>query len=77
MIIEDGTGSGYKAQVDSEHKLSTRAITERRFVHAAEVEQEAYVLTTPFLTITVAGGGQRGLRQHKQHHKFLNVRLKL
>jgi len=35
-IIVDGTGSGYRAAVDSENRLKTDAVVEDAFVHAAE-----------------------------------------
>ncbi len=35
MIIEDGTGRGFKAEVNDEFELVTRAITEEEIVHAS------------------------------------------
>lgn len=53
-IIEDGTGKGFNAQVDSENRLFTRTIQESEFDNAVR-KGNAYNVNTKFLTITTAG----------------------
>ncbi len=56
MIITGGTGNGYSAKVTSENKLATYSVTETELMHVSEEEEDAYIITTPFLTITTTGG---------------------
>jgi len=53
-IIVDGTGSGYRAAVDSENRLKTDAIVEDAFVHAAE-EGKAFNINTEAMPISGTG----------------------
>ena len=45
MLIEDGTGGGYKAAVNSENKLRTYSVTEPEIVHVSEFEEQSYIWT--------------------------------
>lgn len=45
MILEDGTGGGYKAKVTSENLLRTYSVIEREITHASEDEKQAYIWT--------------------------------
>ena len=45
MIIEDGTGHGYKLRVDDENRLRAYAITEGHFTHSSENEENSYIWT--------------------------------
>jgi len=47
MIIEDGTGNGFKAEVNSDNKLKTYAVTEPDFLHRNEDNEQAYVWDFP------------------------------
>ena len=53
-IIVDGTGSGYRAAVDSENRLKTDAVVEDAFVHAAE-NGRAFNINTFELDISGTG----------------------
>ena len=53
-IIVDGTGSGYRAAVDSENRLKTDAIVEDAFVHAAE-EGQAFNINTKAILVSGTG----------------------
>ena len=54
--IEDGTGKGYRVQVDSENKLMTRAVSQDTISHISEEHEDAYGINTPLLTVTTTGG---------------------
>ena len=45
MLIEDGTGGGYKAQVTSEKMVRTYAMVESEISHVSERHGDAYVWT--------------------------------
>ena len=49
--IEDGTGRGFSAKVDSENRFFSRAITETEFDHAVR-KGLSFNVNTEFLTIT-------------------------
>lgn len=49
--IQDGTGKGYVAGVDSKNRLITSTINETTFQHAAE-QGDAFFLGTPSITLT-------------------------
>jgi len=51
-FISDGTGSGYKAEVDSQNRLQVNAVVEDAFTHAAE---EGYAFNINTGEITVSG----------------------
>ena len=50
MKIEDGTGSGKLAKVDSENRLRTSSVTETEALHAAE-EGRGYNINTGFISV--------------------------
>jgi len=50
-IIEDGGGDGYKANVSSDHRLLTRAVTETEEIDANE-RGDAYNVNTGTVTLT-------------------------
>ena len=54
FVIKDGTGSGYRASVDSDHRLHTAATTRTRSSAATETGQ-AFALSLPDYYITVPG----------------------
>jgi len=61
MIIEDGAGEGYKAKVNSEHRLLVRSEQSTFHQEISCVNEEAYMCplgteTTPTLTVTATGG---------------------
>lgn len=61
MIIEDGTGRGYKAKVTDEHQLLVRACVEQCQRHMSVTHGQAYnaMLGThanPYRTVTATGG---------------------
>ena len=45
MILEDGTGNGYKARVDGDNRLRVYAVTEDHITHSSETEGNSYVWT--------------------------------
>jgi hypothetical protein len=45
MLIEDGKGTGRKAEVNSENMLVTRSVTESHLSHVADDEGIAYIIT--------------------------------
>lgn len=47
--IQDGTGLGYSAKVDSSNRLEVRAVTEEGRV-AGAADGETFIIGTPFLT---------------------------
>ena len=55
MTIKDGTGTDYRAKVNSNHELHTRA---RSIDHAALkcVDGNMFLLSLPFMNITTTGG---------------------
>lgn len=53
-VIEDGTGKGFSARIDSENRLFTRTIQESEFDHAVR-KGNSYNVNTKFLAITTAG----------------------
>ena len=61
MIIEDGTGKGYKAKVDCENKLSVKSVRSTFHQEVSCVHEEAYICplcteAKPTLTVTGTGG---------------------
>jgi hypothetical protein len=54
MIVEDGTGAGYKAKVDKENMLGVRAVSEPFITHRA-VEGSAYNVNSGEIAFTTAG----------------------
>lgn len=53
MIIEDGAGTGYKAQVDAENRISTNATTNTELHYASLEKGLAYDFSTGgFISIT-------------------------
>ena len=49
--LNDGSGKGFSAKVDSNQRLHTQAVTETEAVHAAEIG-DAYNLNTGLISIT-------------------------
>lgn len=45
MLIEDGKGTGYKAEVNSENKLRTYSVVEPEISHSSEKNGDAYIWT--------------------------------
>jgi len=54
MIIDDGKGSGYSAEVDAQQRLQTKARTETETRQATNVG-DAYNINTANITFTAAG----------------------
>ena len=53
--IEGGTGSGYRAKVDTENRLSTFSITETRLADISARTGDAFILTSDFVSLTTTG----------------------
>lgn len=53
FIIQDGTGKGFNAGVDSTNRVLTRTVGETIFENSAE-KGEAYFIGTPLVTLTNA-----------------------
>ena len=45
MIIEDGTGHGYKVRVDGDNRLRVYAVIEDHITHSSENEGNSYIWT--------------------------------
>ena len=56
MIIEDGTGSGFRLKIDAENRAAVFADTRSMIAHYAAHDQEAYIGAVPYSTISGAGG---------------------
>jgi hypothetical protein len=56
VIIEDGKGTGYKAAIDNENFLQTKAVTETLLSHSSHRNQSAFGISTPMRTLTITGG---------------------
>ncbi len=54
--IEDGTGSGNKAKVTSEKKISVDAVQREVDEYAAMEKEEFFIAQSPLLTSTVTEG---------------------
>lgn len=55
MFLEDGKGSGYKAQVTKEQKLAVDAINTTHLAHESKDDGEAFVIATDFISLTTTG----------------------
>jgi hypothetical protein len=53
FVIQDGTGKGFNAGIDSTNRILTRTVNETIFESSAE-EGEAYFIGTPLITLTNA-----------------------
>lgn len=51
MIIEDGTGRGFKQKVNKDNQAVVRAVTEQEIEHSAAEDGEAYIWTSQNLDI--------------------------
>ena len=61
MMIDDGTGNGHKAEVNSENQLETRSIESTYHQFVSCEHGQAYMAplgteTKPTLTVTGTGG---------------------
>lgn len=56
MLIEDGTGKGYKLKVSSDNRLHSRAVSETETIHNAEGGR-AFNFNTGYITYTADGTG--------------------
>lgn len=54
LQIEDGKGTGRKAEVNTNHELIVRAITENEVERTSETEGQAYIWTSQDLDIDAA-----------------------
>ncbi len=54
--LQDGTGKGYLAKVDSENHLHTSASVEQMVAHRSHYDASAFGISTPMLTLTTTGG---------------------
>jgi len=54
-IIEDGTGSGKKASVDSDNRLETFSVVESRISDISNREGRSFILTSDFVALTTTG----------------------
>jgi len=53
--IQDGTGSGARAKVNKEGRLTVDAVTDKHITHEAKDDGEAYVLASGFIDLTTTG----------------------
>lgn len=54
-IIEDGTGSGNKASVNSDNRLETFSIVESRIADISNKDGRSFILTSDFVSLTTTG----------------------
>jgi len=80
MMIEDGTGNGYKAEVNSLNQIPTRGINSTYHQFASCMHQQAYMgsLGTeakPTLTVTAAGGYMMFLKNTSTVYDAIMARI--
>jgi hypothetical protein len=68
-VISDGAGTGYKAHVDSNKRLQTKAITVDEASDQAH-EGELFSLCTGFLPVTATGGRALHFTYDEADHHF-------
>ena len=71
MIIEDGKGTGYTAQVDNTNLLYTKAVTETLLSHSSHEDGSAFGISTPMLTVTATGGRMLFIKNTSNSNNFL------
>jgi len=52
MILEDGTGKGYKLQITELNRAETDATTQTRIADISLREEQAYTISTGFISLT-------------------------
>lgn len=55
IMIQDGSGKGYLAKVNSENRIETVAITFPEVAHISAEDQQAYVVASDFVSLTTTG----------------------
>ena len=70
MIIQDGTGAGYKAKVNEKYRLHTEAVT-RESTTEAVFQGEAFNFNTGSMTLTSAGESAIGHFKHDGYDPFV------
>ena len=80
MMIEDGTGNGYKAEVNSLNQIATRSIGSTYHQFASCKHQQAYMAplgteAKPTLTVTAAGGYMMYLKNTSTDYGAIMARI--
>lgn len=80
MLIEDGTGAGYRAEVNSIHQLSTRSIISTYHQFTACKHEQAYMaslgtIAKPSLTVTETGGYMLYLKNTSTDYNAIIARI--
>ena len=68
-MIEDGTGSGQKVEIDTHNRLQTLAVTMPKSAERA-LEGQFYAVATPFLTGTTNGGTMIYVKNTSKTQRF-------
>ena len=55
MFLEDGKGTGYKAQVTEEQRLSVDSIVTSHLAHESQDDGEAFIFASGFISLTTTG----------------------
>jgi len=71
--IIDGSGDGYRASVDNKKRLQTKAVSVPNIAIVAQDEENAYVLSSGFISLTTTGSFNglmfiKGLNSDKEFH---------
>jgi len=80
MIIEDGTGSGSRAQVNSRNQLTTRSIDSTYHQYISCVHEQAYMAplgteAKPTLTVTGTGGYMMYIKNTSSDYDAIIARI--
>jgi hypothetical protein len=80
MMIEDGTGTGSKVEVNSLHQLSTRSILSTYHQYASCKHEQAYMASLgtealPTLTVTATGGYMMYLKNTSTNYMAIMARI--
>jgi len=80
MMIEDGTGNGYKAQVNSRNQLRTRSIRSTYHQYISCEHKQAYMAplgteASPTLTVTATGGYMMYLKNTSTEYDAIIARI--
>jgi hypothetical protein len=62
MIIEDGSGKGYKVKVNSENRLNTDSNVRSMISHVSMDEEQSYMAMMPLTTVSGSGGHMFSLK---------------
>ena len=71
LFIEDGTGNGNIAKVDSRNRIVTHAICKNEMMAHAE-EGDAYIIATPRLTVTTSEGAILWIKNNDNRNLYID-----